>query len=188
MKTKARGDKRSRLVTAAAELVHKQGFHRTTLADISEASGVPLGNVSYYFKTKDAIGAAVVEGLACAYESLRTSWESSPDPRSRLESFIHMTFDNREMLAEHGCPVGTLCAELHKEAGPLGEQAARVFSDLLTWLETQFRLLGKGNTSRDLAAHLLSALEGASLLALTFHDPRYVARESAHLKQWVRSL
>jgi TetR/AcrR family transcriptional repressor of nem operon len=185
---KIRGNKRSQLVDAAAKLVHEQGFHRTTLADISRESGVPLGNLSYYFKTKDAIGAAVVDGLACAYESLRVSWESSSNPRERLESFIQMTFDNRELLAERGCPVGTLCAELHKDAGPLAEQAARVFADLLAWLEAQFRLLGKGKASPDLAAHLLASVEGASLLALTFHDPGYVVREAKHLKQWVRTI
>jgi TetR/AcrR family transcriptional regulator, transcriptional repressor for nem operon len=175
-------------VDAAVKLVHEQGFHRTTLADISRESGVPLGNLSYYFQTKEAIGAAVVDGLACAYDALRTSWESASDPRARLESFIQMAFENRETLAQRGCPVGTLCAELHKDAGPLAEQAARVFADLLAWLEAQFRQLGKGKESRDLAAHLLSAVEGASLLALTFHDPRYVARESTHLKQWLRTL
>jgi AcrR family transcriptional regulator len=186
--TKRGADKRTRLVDAAARLVHEQGFHRTTLADISRESGVALGNLNYYFQSKEAIGAAVVDGLACAYESLRTSWESAPDARQRLESFIQMAFENRETLAQRGCPVGTLCAELHKDAGPLAEQAARVFADLLAWLESQFRELGKGKESRDLAAHLLSAVEGASLLALAFHDPRYVARESAHLKQWLRTL
>jgi TetR/AcrR family transcriptional repressor of nem operon len=149
---------------------------------------VPLGNLNYYFKSKDAIGAAVVERIVCSYESLRASWESVSNPKARLESFIQMTFDNRESLARSGCPIGTLCGELHKEGGPLAEQAARVFAELLAWLEAQFRLLGKGKSSRDLAAHLLAAVQGASLLALTFHDPRFVARESDHLKRWVRAL
>lgn len=181
-------NKRARVVKAAAKLVHEQGFHRTTLADISSESGVPLGNLSYYFKTKDAIGEAVVESLACAYESLRASWESVPDPRDRLVQFIHMTVDNRESLSQSGCPVGTLCSELHKDGGPVAERAARIFAELLAWLETQFRLLGKAEESPDLAAHLLSAVEGASLLTLAFHDPRYVVREADHLKRWVRSL
>jgi TetR/AcrR family transcriptional regulator, transcriptional repressor for nem operon len=187
MRQKGR-DKRARLVDAASTLIHEQGFHRTTLAEISEASGVPLGNVSYYFKTKEAIGAAVVERIVCSYDSLRASWETAADPKARLESFIRMTFDNRDALAKSGCPIGTLCAELHKDGGPLAEQAARVFGQLLVWLETQFRQLGKGKASHDLAAHLLAAVQGASLLALTFHDPRFVTRESDHLKQWVRSL
>ena len=54
-------DKRSRLIEAAVKLVHRQGFNKTTLADIALESEVPLGNVYYYFKTKDDIGQALIE-------------------------------------------------------------------------------------------------------------------------------
>jgi hypothetical protein len=64
----------------------------------------------------------------------------------------------------------------------------RLARSRIAWLEAQFRLLGKGKESRDLAAHLLSAVEGAALRALTFHDSRHVVRESAHLKRWLRTL
>jgi hypothetical protein len=99
-----------------------------------------------------------------------------------------MTIDNRESLARSGCPIGTLCAELHKEGGPLAERAARLFADTLEWLEAQFRDAGKRSESRSFAIHLLSALEGASLLTHTFHDPQVVVGESTRLKKWVRSL
>jgi TetR/AcrR family transcriptional regulator, transcriptional repressor for nem operon len=188
MSRKSATSKRSRLIDAAAKLVHEQGFHRTTLADISDESGVPLGNLSYYFKTKDAIGEAVVDRLARAYDALRETWESTPDPRARLARFIQMTMDNREALSRSGCPVGTLCAELSKEEGVVGDRATRVFGELLHWIETQFRLLGKGAQSADLANHLLSAIEGVSLLALAFHDSKLVERESRYLQRWLRDL
>ena len=44
-------DRRSRLVGAAAKLVHEEGFNRTTLADIAQESGVPVG---YIQTTNDA--------------------------------------------------------------------------------------------------------------------------------------
>ena len=62
--TKSPIDKRTRLVDTAAKLVHEQGFNRTTLADISRESGVLLGNVYYYFRTKEAIGEALIDKLA----------------------------------------------------------------------------------------------------------------------------
>jgi AcrR family transcriptional regulator len=188
MAAKAPTDKRTRIVEAAARLVHEQGFHNTSLADISRESDVPLGNMSYYFKTKEAIGEAVIERLACALGMMRESWDSYADPKARLLAFVQMTVDNRESVAHRGCPIGTLCAELPKEGGVLGERAANIFSELLKWLEAQFRELGKAGESRDLAAHLLASVEGASLLALAFHEPRYVTRESSVLKTWIRSL
>ena len=57
-------DKRIRLIEAAKVLIHQQGFNLTTLADIAQEADVPLGNVYYYFKTKEAIGEAVIEKRA----------------------------------------------------------------------------------------------------------------------------
>ncbi len=181
-------DKRTRLIDTAAKLAHEHGFHKTSLADIARESGVPLGNVYYYFKTKEALGEALVEKLSTGFARMRERWAAIPDPKARLEAFIQMTIDNRDSLARSGCPIGTLCAELHKEGGPLAEHAATLFGDSLTWMEAQFQEVGRGDESRHLAVHLLSALEGASLLTHTFHDPNVVTGESNRLKLWVRSL
>jgi AcrR family transcriptional regulator len=54
-------DKRSRLVSAAVGLAYQNGFGATSLTDIAREAEVPLGNLYYYFKTKDEIGEAIVE-------------------------------------------------------------------------------------------------------------------------------
>ena len=43
--TSERPGKRDRLIAAAREMIHRQGVEATTLADIAEASDVPLGNI-----------------------------------------------------------------------------------------------------------------------------------------------
>jgi hypothetical protein len=55
-------------------------------------------------------------------------------------------------------------------------------------METQFKALGKGADSRGLAVHLLSATQGVSVLAHTFHDSDMIAIEAARLKEWIRAL
>jgi AcrR family transcriptional regulator len=188
MTNQAPSDKRARIVETAAKLVHEQGFARTSLADIAEASGVPLGNLYYYFKTKDAIGEALVERIGAAAAAARAMWEAELEPRERIVAFIQATIDARESVARSGCEVGSLCSELHKEPGVLAEHAAGLFDAFLKWLEAQFRLIGKGAESRDLAFHLVSAVQGASLLAHTFHNTRQITRECNRLKEWVRTL
>ena len=93
-----------------------------------------------------------------------------------------------QRLSQSGCPIGTLCSELHKQGGPLAHQASGIFKELLAWLAMQFRALGKGEESEALAVHLLSAVEGAILLAQSFHTPEYLEREADSLTRWVRSL
>jgi TetR/AcrR family transcriptional regulator, transcriptional repressor for nem operon len=181
-------DKRKRLVDAAAKLFYQRGFARTTLAEVAGEADVPLGNVYYYFKTKDALGEAHIESQLAAYRALRQRWEKQADPTDRLASFVQMTLDNRRRLARSGCPIGSLCTELHKDRGSLPDQASRLFADWLAWLEDQFRALGKGSDSPGLAVHLLSVLQGATLLAHSFGDPGYVEAEARRLLDWIGTL
>src|SRR5690349_3266054 len=116
-------DKRDRLIQTAVYLVHQQGFHQTTLADIAQQAHVPLGTVYYFFKTKEAIGEALVEHYLRIYRGACQQWNSEPDPKARLEAFIRVMLGDGQRLSESGCPIGTLCAELHKQGGPLAQQA-----------------------------------------------------------------
>ena len=180
--------KRMRLLTAANKLVHTQGFNQTTLADIAKEAEVPLGNVYYYYKTKEDIGQALIEHRADYYRALMASWGKSPNPKKRILALIEEVESQREILACSGCPIGSLCQELHKDGGPLADKAATLLAAILSWLEQQFRLLGKGAESADLALQLLSALQGASLLTHTFHQPDLIVRETTRLKAWMEAL
>ena len=116
------------------------------------------------------------------------SWNRLPDPKQRLVALIEMVSGERETLARSGCPIGSLCQELHKDGGPLADKSASLMATLLSWTEQQFHLLGKEKESPDLALHLVSALQGASLLTHTFRQPDLIARETVRLKEWVNAL
>ena len=79
-------DKRSRLVSAAMDLAYQNGFGATSLADIAREAEVPLGNVYYYFKTKDEIGEAIGLELRLAQLSAiqRQRWNEAGSPKDRL--------------------------------------------------------------------------------------------------------
>jgi AcrR family transcriptional regulator len=64
VRERTRPGKRERLVAGAREVLHAQGVERTTLADIAHDADVPVGNVYYHFKTKDALIEAAVESLS----------------------------------------------------------------------------------------------------------------------------
>jgi hypothetical protein len=58
----------------------------------------------------------------------------------------------------------------------------------LNWSETQFRAMGEKAEAPGLAVHLLSALQGVAVLAHSFRNPDLIAKETARLKEWIRSL
>ena len=185
---KRKADSRTRLLQAAEKVTYRQGFGTTALADIAKEAKVPLGNIYYYFKTKDEIGDAIVEQRVSRFRGLLQELDKAESPQERLCGFVQIKINNREGLARSGCPVGTLCSELHKHGGAVAKKSTALFAEALAWMEAQFKALGKGADSRGLAVHLLSATQGVSVLAHTFHDPGLIAMEAARLKQWIRAL
>ena len=186
--TRLKADNRTRLLQAAVKVTYRRGFGHAALADIAKEAGVPLGNVYYYFKTKDEIGGAIVKLRFSRFRKLLQELDKAVSPKERLCGFVQIKINNRESLARSGCPVGTLCSELRKHGSAVAKKSTVLFAEALTWMEAQFQALGKGAESRGLAVHLLSATQGISVLAHTFRDPGMIKMEAAWLKEWIRAL
>ena len=182
-----KGDKRQRLVASATALFHEQGIHRTSLADVANHADVPVGNVYYYFKTKDELVNAVVDCYQQQAAALIASFERKQTPQARLKALVRSWSDLRDEIVDHGCPMGTLCAELDKHGGGLDREAAKVMESIVDWAEGQFRELG-ATDARDLAVALFAGIQGAALLANTFRDPAILTRQGRVLDRWIDSL
>jgi TetR/AcrR family transcriptional regulator, transcriptional repressor for nem operon len=183
-----KADRRTRLLEAAEKTAYRYGFGSASIADIAKAARVPLGNVYYYFKSKDEIGKAIVELRVSRFKGLLQELGKADSPKERLCGFVNIKIKNREALARGGCPVGTLCSELQKYGGAAAGRSRVLFAEALTWMEHQFKALGRGAESRELALHLLSATQGVSVLAHTFRDPTMIAAEARRLKEWIHAL
>ncbi len=182
-------DKRVRLIESAKILIHQQGFNLTTLADIAQEADVPLGNVYYYFKTKEAIGIAVIEKRASEWAERLASWSEISDPLARLVSLVRFGLEDLEVTARFGCPIGGLCQELGKQGGALSDLAAKLLHDVLKWSEEQFRALSfDEETSSRHALNLYSGVQGTFLLTHTFKDPKIAQRQCAELQSWLEML
>ena len=181
-------DKRIRLIEAAKVLIHQQGFNLTTLADIAQEADVPLGNVYYYFKTKEAIGIAVIEKRATEWTERLASWSEITDPLARLMAMVKFGLENIEVTARFGCPVGGLCQELGKQGGALSDLAAKLLHDVLQWSEQQFKALGFESRASELSLNLIASIQGMYLLTHTFKDPKLAQRQCEELKIQLETL
>jgi TetR/AcrR family transcriptional repressor of nem operon len=187
-----RSGKRERLVTAATRVLHEQGVERTTLADIAQAADIPVGNVYYYFKTKDQLVGAAIDAHAQGLQVIIDALDRLPTPQERLKALVRGWVEQRDLAARYGCPTGTLASELDKRApgsgeGGLGREVAEVMRRLLDWVEGQFEEMGRSD-GRELAFALVAAYQGISLLTNTFRDPELMATEGRRLERWIDSL
>ena len=183
-----RPGKRERLVAAAVQLLYQQGAERTTLADIAKAADVPPGNVYYYFKTKDDVIAAAIDAHAQQVKTTLASIDAHHrSPKSRLKAFVREFIAQSELVAQHGCPLGSLCSEIGKRADPSSFAEAGLMLLLIEWAEEQFRSLGRRD-AHDLALDLVAAYEGNALLASTLHDPNVLSTAARRLNHWIDAL
>jgi AcrR family transcriptional regulator len=179
--------KRERLVAAARRMLYEQGVEKSTLSDIAVAADVPLGNVYYYFKTKDALVAAVIESYRRSYHELSAELDQQEGPAGRLKALVRALTARREQLASYGCPVGSLSSELDKREDALRGEAGTILAELIDWAEVQFRAMGRDD-ARELAVALIAAYEGIALLAATLRDPGLISAEGGRLERWIDSL
>jgi TetR/AcrR family transcriptional repressor of nem operon len=149
---------------------------------------VPVGNVYYYFKTKEELAEAVVERRLEEFRAPRAEWDRWSSPKERLLAFVGSIQANREQLARGGCPLGGLCSELHKEGGALAKKSGTLFTEPIGWLEKQFRAAGHEKDSRELAIHLFCAFQGMAAVAHGTNEPDVVLMEVRCLKNWINTL
>ena len=181
--------KRERLIEAAQTMFYHQGVNRTTLADIAQQAQVPLGNIYYHFRTKEALVEAVIEAHERELQSMFRQWESLPDPCQRLLALLAVSRKQEPVLARYGCPYGSLCQELDKEDTALPQVGARIFRAYLDWAQVQFVQMGhEEQEASDLAIDLISWLQGTFVLSATFRTPELLERKLQRLEEWVRGL
>lgn len=180
-------------MAAARELVYRRGVARTSLADIAQAADVPVGNVYYYFKTKDDIIAAVVH----TYEdqlrlTLAELERRHRTPKARLKALVGVLAEQAAHSvarygAQYGCPHGTLSSELAKQPEGPHPLTATLMRIPLDWAEQQFRALGRRD-AHDLAVELIAAYQGGAVLTSALGQPEITARQARRLQRWIEAL
>lgn len=175
--------KRESLIEAASKLFLQQGVSSTTLAMIAQLAQVPLGNVYYYFKSKEAIVAAVIERRKAKIKGLVAQWNALATPAERLVAFILHGADAAENAVVDGDSLGNLCQELSKQGGDIAKEATCLMQELLSWAEEQYTLMGRtSEEAKNLSFSLLSSLHGLSMLSITFRSPDFIKSQVEYLK------
>jgi TetR/AcrR family transcriptional repressor of nem operon len=176
---------KDRLLTNGLRVIHAQGLAGASVRDIATAAGVPLGSFTNYFTSKTAFG---LEIIAMYREASRAMIEATLrnealSPLQRLGDYIDAT---RDFLAEDGMRNGCLCGNIGAEANAHGEEVrlkilevfgadAGEVAACLTAAVAQNELSDSFDIG-DVAAFIVSSLQGAFLVAKVERSPEPVNR------------
>jgi TetR/AcrR family transcriptional repressor of lmrAB and yxaGH operons len=185
-RTKPRAPSRARMIDATAELLQKQGYAGTGLAEVLQVSGAPRGSLYFHFPGGK-------EQLAC--EALAASGESW---KRRIEAVVDGIVDPGEATAavctllareletsnwQLGCPVATVALEAAAGSEAIRAACAAHYAG---WEEiVRVRLVASGYQdaiARIAATLAISAIEGALLLARVYRSAEPLERVSLALR------
>ncbi len=89
MARKRVGNKREKIIAAAAKFFGEKGYHNTTTAEVAEAAGVAAGAIYIYFSSKEDLLVAVFEEfLEKHMMRLREGVDKEVGPEAKLRRLI----------------------------------------------------------------------------------------------------
>jgi TetR/AcrR family transcriptional repressor of lmrAB and yxaGH operons len=173
-------DAKTRMTATAARLFQRYGYHAVGFRRIVEESGAPRGSIYHHFpggKEQLAVDAIELSGRALL-RTVETVSVEGDDVTAVLEGLAERLAGWLESSAfEAGCPVATVALECAPGIDAITATCRDVFR---SWVEVlRGRLVAEGwgeDEARDFATTIVSAVEGALLLARVERDATPVRR------------
>jgi len=180
---------RQQIIEATDELLYQKGFNLMSFSDIAQASGVPRGNIYYYFKTKNDVLQAIIEHRVAQTEQMLAHWDDSMDkPLDRLKRYAEIVLRESGRVTRYGCPMGSLNTELSKVQPELKKISRAQFDVFRKWLKKQFKRLQPDADAEALAMHMLVHTQGIATMANIYGDKKLISRELALIDDWLTQL
>jgi len=184
-----------RLLQAAFREVYRSGFQSASLDTILAVAGVTKGALYYHFKSKKALGYAVVEEVIAP--DVHGTWmrplQSVKDPVDGLIGIVQ-GISVRPKDVRGGCPLNNLAQEMSPLDAGFRKRLAIIFQ---AWREAVASVLREGQTHgsvrrdvarTDAAGLLIAMVEGYSSLAKSAQDPKVMKAGIRNMVDWLRSL
>ena len=174
-------DAKEKILAAAESLIEVRGYSALGVAEICEAAGVPKGSFYYFFKSKEALALAVLDGHWAAE---RQGWASAladdVEPLQRLRRLFEAT--QADQLAGQqscgtisGCLFGNLTLELSNQTEQIRERLQEIFDEQVELVDAVVtEALARGDVTvtdtREAARSIVAQLEGQVLLAKLYNN------------------
>ncbi|HEY9163141.1 MAG TPA: TetR family transcriptional regulator [Magnetovibrio sp.] len=181
---------RIQIIDAANRLFYQRGFQATSFADLARESGVPKGNYYFHFKSKEALLEAVIDARIERLRNQLDQWtQTINDPKGRLRRAVRMIEEEQGALLMHGCPIGTLVAELVKSHPEQKRQVATMLHLIEDWMTTQVSALTQNHEAAQRQARsMLARMQGAATLVAAYEKTDVIPETISDLDRVIDEL
>lgn len=176
---------RDKILREGLKVVHAHGFANASVRDIVQAAGVPQGSFTNHFASKEVFGLEVIElyfegAVSTMQQTLRN--DALP-PLQRLRAYIDAGKERLNVDSMRGgCLFGNFAAEASEHSEAIRLRLVAIFREVRASISYCLKAAVEAgeiapNTDCDeIAAFIVSALQGANLMAKTERSPVPVER------------
>lgn len=175
MPARSNANTAAKILDVAERLVQRRGFNGFSYADVAAELKVTKASLHYHFAGKAELGEALITRYTRRFaEALAAIDDSDADARTALEAYAELYAE--VLRGRRMCLCGMLAAEYQTLPRPMQAAVIRFFDDNEAWLENVLRkgrdegTLHFGQSAREAARLIVSALEGAMLTARPYGD------------------
>lgn len=171
------------IIEKTAALFNSKGYTRTSLSDISEATGLTKGSIYGNFENRDELALAVYKfnsGLLRKNLS-RSFGDEFPNSIDKLHAFVAFYRKNWHFVfANGGCPIMNAATESDDTFPNLKNQVKLSFED---WMKNISKIISKGQENgefnqeinpEEFASLFVMIVEGGILLSKTTSDEKHL--------------
>ncbi len=169
------GDTATRILDSAESLVQVRGFNGFSYADVAGELSLTTASVHYHFAGKAELGRALIVRYADRFsDALAEIDAGGGDARARLLAYAGLYAD--VLREQRMCLCGMLAAEYQTLPEPMRDAVIEFFDENEAWVGAVLEdgrddgSLAFDGAPRDAARLIVSALEGAMLVARPYGD------------------
>ncbi len=188
---------RRRILDAAFAGIYKHGYQATSIDAILKTTGLTKGGFYHHFKSKKALGQAVIdEVLSGTFELLWVrTLEQYPDPIEGIKAVLRLVPATiGQNFAELGCPLNNLSQEM----SPIDEDfRTRLNAIFHKWIDTVADALKRGQQNgcvlpgidpQGAAIFIIAAYEGAISMTKNEQTPEIMNICASQIELYLEGL
>lgn len=161
-------DVREAILDSAEMRMREGGYHACSFREIADDVGIKSASVHYYFRTKTALGAALVSRYEARVLAAIGDPGDERDLRLKLDA-MRTAFRGGLSRGDGMCLGGVFATEARSLPSPVGSATRRYFAACNDWLARAYACARVAEPHRR-ALQLTALLQGAMLQAVALGD------------------
>ncbi len=158
---------RKKILLAAVRLFARQGYHKTTIADLAQAIGLTTGAVFYHFPSKEDLLDAVVQWLARGIQVYSDVTDRVEEPSIRVvHEIIHVMCDHFRRNPEATICLAALATEFAGSNHPMESRLKEIYAVFVDSFERVLSACPWVRNPRGAAIAFVGSVQGIAIQGL----------------------